>query len=66
MKTTIDISDALFEQARAQAKAGGVTLRSLVESGLRLVMAQSKPTTERFELRELWHTWASGGSGSTF
>ena len=52
MKTTIDISDALFEQARAQARARGVTLRSLVESGLRLVMAQSKPTTERFELRD--------------
>ena len=52
MKTTIDISDALFEQARAQAKARGVTLRALVESGLRMVMAQSKPTGQRFEMRD--------------
>lgn len=52
MKTTIDISDALFDQARAQAKARGVTLRALVESGLRMVMAQSKPITERFELQD--------------
>lgn len=52
MKTTIDISDALFEQARAQAKARGVTLRALVESGLRMVMAQSKPTGQWFELRD--------------
>ena len=52
MKTTIDISDALFEQARAQAKARGVTLRALVESGLRLVLAQSKPAPQRFEMRD--------------
>lgn len=52
MKTTIDISDALFEQARAQAKARGVTLRALVESGLRLVIAQSRPTAQRFEMRD--------------
>ncbi len=52
MKTTIDISDALFDQARAQAKARGVTLRALVESGLRMVLAQSKPTDQRFEMRD--------------
>ncbi len=52
MKTTIDISDALFEQARAQAKARGVTLRALVESGLRLAIAQSRPTAQKFELQD--------------
>lgn len=52
MKTTIDISDALFEQARAQAKARGVTLRALMESGLRMVLAQTKPAPQRFELQD--------------
>lgn len=52
MKTTVDISDALFEQARAQAKARGVTLRALVESGLRLVLTQSKAAPQRFEMRD--------------
>jgi hypothetical protein len=52
MKTTIDIADALFDQARAQAKARGVTLRALVESGLRMVLAQSKPASQRFEMRD--------------
>jgi hypothetical protein len=50
MKTTIDISDALFEQARAQAKAQGMTMRTLVENGLRLALAQSRPVPERFVL----------------
>ena len=52
MKTTIDISDALFEQARAQAKAQGLTMRTLVENGLRLALAQSRPVPERFVLQD--------------
>lgn len=52
MKTTIDISDALFEQARTQAKARGVTLRALVESGLRLVMAQADAHKPRPPMRD--------------
>lgn len=63
MKTTIDISDALFEQARAQAKVRGVTLRALVESGLRLVMAQAKPVGEPFKLRDL--SFGSSADGVT-
>ena len=52
MKTTIDISDALSEQARAQAKDRGLTLQAMVESGLRLVMAQPKAVVEPFQLRD--------------
>ena len=52
MKITIDISDALFEQVRAQAKDRGLTLRAMVESGLRRVMAQPKPAAEPFHLRD--------------
>ncbi len=52
MKTTIDISDTLFEQARAQAKDRGLTFRAMVESGLRMVMAQPKPAAEPFHLQD--------------
>jgi len=35
MKTTIEISDPLLAEARKVAKADGLTLRTLVEEGLR-------------------------------
>ncbi|HZI98459.1 MAG TPA: type II toxin-antitoxin system VapB family antitoxin [Actinomycetales bacterium] len=35
MKTTIDIADALLDEARAAAAEEGTTLRSLVEEALR-------------------------------
>ena len=34
MKTTLDIADALFQEARATAEREKVTFRSLVEEGL--------------------------------
>lgn len=40
MKTTIEISDAIFEAAKSLAAADGVTLRSLVEEGLRRVLIE--------------------------
>ena len=39
MKTTIQIPDSLFEEARKVAQRERVTLRSLVEEGLRRVLA---------------------------
>lgn len=39
MKTTVDISDALLEAAKAQAAGRGTTLRALLEEGLRRVLA---------------------------
>lgn len=45
LKTTIEISDDLFRQAKAQAALQGIRLRDLVEYGLRLAMeAPQSPT----------------------
>jgi len=38
MKTTVEISDALLEAAKAEAAQRGTTLRSLLEEGLRRVL----------------------------
>lgn len=47
MKTTIDVSDALFNAAKAVAQQSQTTMRALVEEGLRRVIAdaqaQAKP-----------------------
>jgi hypothetical protein len=42
MKTTIELSDALFKAAKRHARARGMTLRALVEEGLRTVLAQEE------------------------
>lgn len=42
MKTTIEISDALMDQARRLAARENTTLRALVEQGLRKVIADKK------------------------
>ncbi len=43
MKTTIEIADPLFEQAKREAARRGTTLRALVEQGLRETLAQPAP-----------------------
>lgn len=50
MKTTVEISDTLLEEARAVAAREGVTLRGLIERGLHRVVheAGAGPT---FKLR---------------
>jgi len=51
MKTTIEISDAIVEDVKAIAAAEGVTLRSLVEEGLRRVV-QERQAGPEFRLRK--------------
>lgn len=52
MKTTIDIADALFREARLLARRQGTTLRALVEEGLRHVVRERR-ATPGFQLRKV-------------
>jgi hypothetical protein len=51
MKTTLDISDPLLNEARKVALREGTTLRALVERGLRQVVAEKRRKTP-FRLRK--------------
>ena len=57
MKTTIDLSDALFAAAKRQAVADGTTLRALVEAGLRQVL-DDRARAATYQMRD-----ASYGEG---
>jgi hypothetical protein len=52
MRTTIRLDDALLDRARREAERRGETLTSLIERGLRLVLAgpQQRPQRRRVEL----------------
>jgi hypothetical protein len=43
MRTTIRLSEALLRKARKKAADEGRTLTSLIEEGLKIVVADSKP-----------------------
>jgi hypothetical protein len=49
MKTTIEIADPLLAEAKSVAKESGVTLRALVEEGLRRTLKDRRPG--QFRLR---------------
>ena len=42
MKTTIDLSDALFDAVKAMAQSQQTTMKALVEDGLRRVLLDAK------------------------
>lgn len=62
MKTTIDIADDLIERARLVQKRDDVTLRSLIEEGLRLVLDRRvKPARlVEFDLPVFGEPWKQG------
>ncbi len=43
MKTTVELSDALLDEARRVARDDGLTLRALLEAGLRRELAAREP-----------------------
>ena len=51
MKTTIEISDELAARAKAFAARERLTLRAVVEQGIRLVLREAKSPAE-FRLRD--------------
>ncbi|HWI09953.1 MAG TPA: hypothetical protein VNU48_01345 [Burkholderiaceae bacterium] len=52
MKTTLDIQTALLDEVRKIAARDGETLRSLVEQGLRKVVAERSAKARPFRLRD--------------
>jgi hypothetical protein len=58
MKTTVDIADSVLREARKVAARDGTTLRSLVEEGLRRILAE-KRRKSGFRLRLV----TAGGRG---
>jgi hypothetical protein len=53
MKTTVEISDPLFHQAKALAAKNGITFRDLVEDGLFLAIhARTQASEKPFRLED--------------
>jgi hypothetical protein len=66
MKTTVEIADPLFRRAKKHCSERGISLRELIETGLRVTLDQPKATTS-FRLKpfgfrgegQLTHDWAT-------
>ncbi len=52
MKTTIEIADSLLKETKKLAARERTTVRALVESGLRQVLAQKKSRSGDYHLRD--------------
>lgn len=63
MKTTVELSDLLFDQAKAAARAQGVTLKALIESGLRMVIHPKGPTPNQVTWPDLTFHPDAGEAG---
>ena len=56
MKTTVELPDRLYRQAKAAAALRGRTLKDLVEEGLRLVLEAPAGSTGGKDLAAPGHT----------
>ena len=59
MKTTVDLPESLFREAKACAESRGVSFRQIIEEGLRAVI-HAAPPANKFHLRD----GSFGGAGS--
>jgi hypothetical protein len=53
MKTTVEVSDALYRRAKSEAALRGRKLKDLVEEGLRLVLEAPRGSRRRQSLASL-------------
>jgi hypothetical protein len=53
MKTTVEVSDALYRRAKSEAALRGRKLKDLVEEGLRLVLETPRGSHRRQSLASL-------------
>ncbi|HKX00733.1 MAG TPA: hypothetical protein VJN43_23530 [Bryobacteraceae bacterium] len=51
MKTTVEIPDALFHQAKKYASAHGLTFREVIETSLRRTLDEKPSRKKPFRLR---------------
>jgi hypothetical protein len=58
MKTTVEIADALLDEAKRRAERERTTLRALIEEGLRRLLSD-RERQERFTMRRV----TFGGEG---
>ena len=61
MKTTIEISDALFARAQKLARKEKTTFRALTEAGLRIVLKEKQSKSSRWK----WKPTTFHGGGLT-
>lgn len=52
MKTTVEIADGLLQEAKAVAHEQKITLRELIEDGLRLALEQKRKPKKPFRLKD--------------
>jgi len=63
MKATVDIADTVLKEAKLIAAREGVTLRSLVEEGLRRVIEERTQQASAFKLRDVRYGEGGGVPG---
>ncbi len=52
MKTTVEIADSVFEEAKRLARSRRIPLRQLIEEGLRTVIEKDRHPQKEFRLRD--------------